>query len=228
MGPAEQSVNLRQIFEKEWQAHLTATQEVFQFHHLQKIRQLLGNCVWHIEDHCSTAFRAYCPVVYHRALHGTFCSSPAFEDVPASIAAVYHEFYYHTRKLFKTRYTWAFQPEFAIPQAYILPKRKKSFHSGRPIVSFIQACGRGLLEATARALYLLIQRAFPDALQAGDVYKLMEMVHAFFTQADHSLELQGRNQDLAGSPACYRMSFKVHGNICISGAGSFTQLMTSR
>jgi hypothetical protein len=55
-----------------------------------------------------------------------------------------------------------------------------------------------LLEATARALYLLIHRAFPDALQAGDVYKLMEMVHAFFMKADPSLELQGRNQDLAG------------------------------
>jgi hypothetical protein len=141
-------VNLDKLFEEEWRAHSAATQDVFTFHDLQKIRQLLGDCVWHIEDHCSTAFRAYCPVIYHRALQGTFCTSSAFEAVPTSITALYHDFYYYARKLFKSRYAWAFPPDFIVPQAYKLPKRKKGFLSGRPIVSFIQACGRGLLEAT--------------------------------------------------------------------------------
>ena len=65
-----------------------------------------------------------------------------------------------------------FRRHSKLPTAYALPKGKKDFQSGRPIVSFGEAFMRPLLEATARPLYGLCAIAFPWPVAKADVYEL--------------------------------------------------------
>ena len=79
-----------------------------------------------------------------------------------------------------------------------LPKRKKDFKAGRrPIISFVDAFMRPLLEATSRLLHRLCSIAFPQAFAKGDVYELLSQVRDFFEQGTAE-PLRCRNQDLAG------------------------------
>ena len=52
------------------------------------------------------------------------------------------------------KHKWAFPNWGRIPNAYVLPKRKKDFATGRPIVSFVQAQGR--------AVGIVCRRPIPD------------------------------------------------------------------
>ena len=81
--------------------------------------------------------------------------------------------------------------------ASVLPKRKKDFASGRPIVSFVDAFMRPLLEATSRLLHRICSLAFPQAFSKGDVYELLNQVREFF-QSGTTEKLHCRNQDLVG------------------------------
>ena len=71
---------------------------------------------------------------------------------------------------------WAFRRQPNARLAYALPKRKKDFKAGRPIISFVDAFMRPLLEATSRLLHRLCSIAFPQAFEKGGVYELLSQV----------------------------------------------------
>ena len=105
---------------------------------------------------------------------------------------------------FRKQYPWAFRTAPQTPYAFALPKRKKDFLGGRPIISFVRAFTRPLLEATARLVFQLTSIAFPESFASGDVYDLLSRIKTFFStlqNPDCAFDLQDlgcRNQDLSG------------------------------
>ena len=83
-----------------------------------------------------------------------------------------------------------------LPNAYVLPKRKKQFRAGRPIVSFFTAPFRPMLNCIAKLIYNLLPQAFPHNLAKGDVFDLIKLLkdHDFDTFPTPRIH----NQDLAG------------------------------
>ena len=97
---------------------------------------------------------------------------------------------------FKKSYPWSLGKGRTLPNAYVLPKRKKQFRSGRPIVSFYSAPFRPMLNCIAKLIYQLIPAAFPHNLAKGDVFELIQLLKQgdFDTQPTPLIY----NQDLAG------------------------------
>ena len=104
------------------------------------------------------------------------------------------------------KHKWAFPNWGRIPTAYILPKRKKDFAMGRPIVSFAQAQGRLLWESFADVLSLMVRQACPDALGEGSGVNQLRLIKQHFrrlserTRQEHMMreDITCVNQDLAG------------------------------
>ena len=63
--------------------------------------------------------------------------------------------------------------------AYILPKRKKNWTTARPIISFVGAFFRPMLDALAKLLHSMVATACPDAFSGGDLFDLMRSLHEF-------------------------------------------------
>ena len=130
-------------------------------------------------------------------LEGTFGNPQVFQEVPRTFEEQIKKVQKAAKRDLQRRYPWAFRRTPVIPRAYALPKRKKDFASGRPIVSFVDAFMRPLLEATSRLLHRICSLAFPRAFSKGDVYELLRQVREFF-EFGTAEPLHCRNQDLAG------------------------------
>ena len=76
------------------------------------------------------------------------------------------------QRRFKKSYPWSLGKGRALPNAYVLPKRKKQFLSGRPIVSFFAAPFRPMLNCIAKLICQILPMAFPHNLAKGDVFEL--------------------------------------------------------
>ena len=141
----------------------------------------------------------YCPALYNQAITNTFLDEQVFrtsEDSPLS-----HQYDVYLNVAAKLPdYQWAFPQRGRIPQAYILPKRKKAFRKGRPIVAFLDTMGRKLWEALADVLQMT-QQACPDALHQGDGITQLTQTAAFLRERDKQHDPNNYilfNQDLAG------------------------------
>ncbi|OLP78836.1 hypothetical protein AK812_SmicGene40935 [Symbiodinium microadriaticum] len=134
-------------------------------------------------------------VIWHT--EGTFGNPQVFQEVPRMFEEQIKKVQKAAKRDLQRRYPWAFRRTPVIPRAYALPKRKKDFASGRPIVSFVDAFMRPLLEATSRLLHRICSLAFTQAFSKGDVYELLNQVREFF-QSGTTEKLHCRSQDLAG------------------------------
>ena len=158
--------------------------------------------IWHYEDHHPSRAVSYCPVLYHEMLTKTFLASDIFQEVPQSVAHLLHDQGDEAQRRFRKQYPWAFRAAFQT--AFALPKWKKDFVAGRPIISFIKVFMRPLLEATARLVFQLTAIAFPESFASGDVSDLLARIQTFFRDMQNpesAFELQDlgcRNQDLSG------------------------------
>ena len=83
-----------------------------------------------------------------------------------------------------------------LPNAYVLPKKKKGYNSGRPIVSFMNAPFRPMLNCIAKLIYQLLPQACPHNLAKGDVFDLIRLLQT--TNFDTTPSPLIFNQDLAG------------------------------
>eukprot|EP00435_Cladocopium_sp_Y103_P073357 s107_g43.t1 len=100
----------------------------------------------------------------------------------------------HLQSQYGRTYPWAIGRGRQIPSGYILSKAKKAYHSGRPIISFVDAPFRPMLNILARLPYQLIPVGCPHHFAVGDVYELLTILKSI--PENQSLRLF--NQDLAG------------------------------
>ena len=84
-------------------------------------------------------------MVYYECLTKTFADTLVFIKLNTSPNQIIENTITDINKKFGKIYPWALGAGRDLPNAYVLPKRKKQFRSGRPIVSFFSAPFRPML-----------------------------------------------------------------------------------
>ena len=140
--------------------------------------------------------RIYCPVIYFQCLTKTFADPLVFRKLEESPSDIIEKTIAEINKQFGKSYPWALGAGRDLPNAYVLPKRKKQFRAGRPIVSFFTAPFRPMLNCIAKLIYNLLPQAFPHNLAKGDVFDLIKLLKE--TDFDTLPTPRIHNQDLAG------------------------------
>ena len=192
------------VFEHLWQHHEQFKLNRFDYGKISSIQKMTSGMIWHCEDHHPNRAMVYCPALYHDMLTKTFLASDIFQEVSQGVANLLHDQREDAQRRFRKTYPWAFRATVQTPYAFALPKRKKDFLSGRPIISFVKAFMRPLLEATARLVFQLTAVSFPESFASGDVYDLLARVQQYFRALQNpacAFDLQDlgcRNQDLPG------------------------------
>ena len=159
-------------------------------------KQQFPHAVFHNEDKRATSLRVYCPVLYHRCLSATFADPLVFQKLENDPVELITNTIADIKKQFGKQYPWALGTGKDLPNAYVLPKRKKQFLAGRPIVSFFTAPFRPMLNCIAKMIYYLLPKAFPHNLAKGDVFDLIKYLKD--TDFDDMPTPKIYNQDLAG------------------------------
>ena len=163
---------------------------------ITRFKQQFPHAVFHNEDKRATSLRVYCPVLYHRCLSATFADPLVFKKLENSPTELIMHTIADIKKQFGKQYPWALGTGKDLPNAYVLPKRKKQFLAGRPIVSFFTAPFRPMLNCIAKMIYHLLPKAFPHNLAKGDVFDLIKYLKD--TNFDDQPTPKIYNQDLAG------------------------------
>ena len=204
-APKDDEPEMVSFIKQQMAEHQQYAKHTLNLRMMKALQEKLPAGVVHCEDHHADRLIWYCPMLYHKCISGTFMNPEVFqvsEHPPLRLHEATHQ-----RMLKRLpKHKWAFPNWGRIPNAYILPKRKKDFASGRPIVSFVQAQGRSLWEAFADILFLMIRQACPDAMGEGSGITQLQQIQQHFRHlaqqtsqdiADRE-ELTCVNQDLAG------------------------------
>ena len=157
----------------------------------------LANCIFHNEDKRASSLRIYCPCQYFECIDKTFLDSAIFARSHESPNDSLHITMQHLKNKFSQAYPWAMGRGTSLPSGYILPKGKKQYGSGRPIIGFFKAPFKPMLSTLAKLLFQLVPRACPDHFAKGDVYQLLQLLRNYAI-AMGAKNLRLYNQDLSG------------------------------
>jgi len=194
--PSLMNSDLEELWTKSIQAHHASLHDHITHKDITRFKQLFPNAVFHNEDKRATSLRIFCPMVYYECLTKTFADTLVFRNLDTSPNHIIEDTIAEINKQFGKTYPWALGAGRDLPNAYVLPKRKKQFRSGRPIVSFFTAPFRPMLNCIAKLIYQLLPQAFPHNLAKGDVFDLIKLLKN--TDFDGFPTPQIYNQDLAG------------------------------
>ena len=194
--PAIPTRHLEDLWNTSWSQHRQQLHNHISHHDITQFTKLFPGAVFHNEDKRATSLRIYCPCLYFECLKNTFSDDNVFKRLQASPDSLIQATLLTLQRRFKKQYPWALGKGRTLPNAYVLPKRKKHFLSGRPIVSFFAAPFRPMLNCIAKLLYQVMPAAFPHNLAKGDVFELIQLLK----QGDFDFQPtpQIHNQDLAG------------------------------
>ena len=189
---------IRQCFDPLWQDHQVRVTSHLTSKSAKQIQDLFPESVFHNEDEKASSLLIYCPVHYHQSIHSTFTDAKVFCPLLSSPLSTLELTKAHLTNLWGKTYPWSMGRGNTLPSAYILPKGKKYYKSGRPIISFFGAPFRPMLNALAKLLYQLVPEACPNHFALGDVYTLLSHLKTFAQSHPSIAPLRISNQDLAG------------------------------
>eukprot|EP00435_Cladocopium_sp_Y103_P006800 s3094_g2.t1 len=123
---------------------------------ISQLQDLFPQAIFHCEDKHASSLRIFCPVLCYEAIDKTFTDPQVFvrsEDSPTQVVDALVD---RLQNQYSRSYSWAIGRGRQTPSGYILSKAKKEYRSGRPIISFVDAPFRPMLNILARLLYQLI------------------------------------------------------------------------
>ena len=204
--PRNEDTEMTNFIQQQLAQHQQHAKNTLNIHMLKAaLQERLPAGIIHCEDHFADRLIWYCPCLYHKCITGTFMNAEVFQTSEHQ-PLLLHEAT-HQRMLKRLpKHKWAFPNWGRIPTAYVLPKRKKDFATGRPIVSFVQAQGRMLWESFADVLSLMVRQACPDSFGEGSGVNQLHLIKQHFrslseiTRQEHTTreDITCMNQDLAG------------------------------
>ena len=194
--PAIPTRVLEDLWTTSWTQHSQHLHNHISHYDITQFTKLFPGAVFHNEDKRATSLRIYCPCLYFECLQNTFSDEQVFKRLNTSPESLIQSTLTTLQRRFKKSYPWSLGKGRALPNAYVLPKRKKQFLSGRPIVSFFNAPFRPMLNCIAKLIYQLLPMAFPHNLAKGDVFELIQLLKQ--GDFDSQPTPQVHNQDLAG------------------------------
>ena len=187
-----QAVN--QLGAQLWQHHSEHITHHITKSSISQFQSHFEGAIYHCEDKHSSSLRVFCPGLYHQAITQTFTDSSIFHPVQDTPETLIDSLVSHLSSTHGHQYPWAIGKGRTMPTGYILPKKKKAYQTGRPIISFVEAPFRPMLNILARLIFQLIPVACPDHFASGDVYDLLKILREAPIHGDLVLY----NQDLAG------------------------------
>ena len=187
-----QAVN--QLGAQLWQHHTDHITHHITKSSISQFQSHFDGAIYHCEDKHSSSLRVYCPCLYHKAITQTFTEPSVFQAVEESPETLIDSLVHHLQSTHGHQYPWAIGKGRTMPSGYILPKRKKAYQSGRPIISFVEAPFRPMLNILARLIFQLIPVVCPNHFASGDVYDLLKILREGPVHGD----LVIFNPDLAG------------------------------
>ena len=194
--PSLQKTHIDELWHRSIQSHYHTLHNHITHKDIGRFKRLFPEAVFHNEDKRATSLRIYCPVLYFQCLTTTFADPLVFRKLEHSPNDIIEKTIAEINRQFGKAYPWALGAGRDLPNAYVLPKRKKQFKAGRPIVSFFTAPFRPMLNCTAKLIYNLLPQAFPHNLARGDVFDLIKLLKD--TDFDSLPTPRIHNQDLAG------------------------------
>ena len=194
--PSLPKVHLDELWQRSIHSHHISLHHHITHKDITRFKQLFPEAIFHNEDKRATSLRIYCPVIYFQCLTKTFADPLVFRKLEDSPNYIIEKTIAEITKQFGRSYPWALGSGRDLPNAYVLPKRKKQFLAGRPIVSFFTAPFRPMLNCIAKMIYHLLPQAFPHNLAKGDVFDLIQLLKN--TDFDNLPTPRIHNQDLAG------------------------------
>ena len=194
--PSLRHSEIEDLWTRSIQSHQTSLRNHITHKDIIRFKRLFPEAIFHNEDKRATSLRIFCPMIYYQCLTKTFADPMVFRKLDDSPNHIIENTIPEISKQFGKTYPWALGAGRDLPNAYVLPKRKKQFLSGRPIVSFFTAPFRPMLNCIAKLIYHLLLQAFPHNLAKGDVFDLIKLLKN--TDFDTLPTPQIYNQDLAG------------------------------
>ena len=194
--PSLQKTHLDALWQRSIHSHYMALHNHIIHKDIVRFKQLFPDAIFHNEDKRATSLRIYCPMVYFQCLTKTFADPLVFRKLDDNPNDIIEKTIAEITKKFGKTYPWALGAGRDLPNGYVLPRRKKQFLAGRPIVSFFTAPFRPMLNCIAKMLYNLLPQAFPHNLAKGDVFDLIKLLKD--TDFDTLPTPRIHNQDLAG------------------------------
>ena len=144
--PREDVVNL---LDRLWQQHREGLSHHIRRQTLTSFTSTFPGAIFHCEDKQASSLRIFCPVLYHEAISKTFLDPDVFEIITSSKEQVLENMTRSLQQQFGRSYPWALGKGQLLPSGYILPKKKKAYLSGRPIISFVDVPFRPMLNILA-------------------------------------------------------------------------------
>ena len=194
--PSLPRVHLDDLWTSSIQSHHSSLHNHITHKDIIRFKQLFPEAIFHNEDKRATSLRIYCPMIYYQCLTKTFADPMVFRKLNDDPHQIIEKIIADINRRFGKAYPWALGAGRDLPNAYVLPKRKKQFLAGRPIVSFFTAPFRPMLNCIAKMIYHLLPQAFPHNLAKGDVFDLIKLLKN--TDFDNLTTPRIYNQDLAG------------------------------
>ena len=194
--PSLPKIHLDELWQRSIHSHHTSLHNHITHKDITRFKQLFPEAIFHNEDKRATSLRIYCPVIYFQCRTKTFADPLVFRKLEESPNYIIEKTIAEITKQFGKSYPWALGAGRDLPNAYVLPKRKKQFLAGRPIVSFFTAPFRPMLNCIAKMIYHLLPQAFPHNLAKGDVFDSIQLLKN--TDFDNLPTPRIHNQDLAG------------------------------
>ena len=100
----------------------------------RQLQEQFTNCIFHNEDKRASSLRIYCPCQYFECIDKTFLDFAIFARSHESPNDSLQIAMQHLQNQFAQTYPWAMGRGTSLPAGYILPKGKKPYGSGRPII----------------------------------------------------------------------------------------------
>ena len=192
--PSMPSSLITELANSLWQQHRNEVSCHITKSSITSFQHLFQGAIFHCEDKQALSLRIFCPCLYFQAMENTFMDASIFQPLDDSPDQIVQSLVSDLQHQHGRPYPWAVGKGRQLPSGYILAnKKKKSFQSGRPIISFVDSPFRPMLNILARMIFQLIPVACPQHFATGDVYTLLQILH----EAPVDGDLMLANQDLA-------------------------------
>eukprot|EP00435_Cladocopium_sp_Y103_P026034 s2236_g6.t1 len=137
--PSIPTARFHELIDQLWSSHKAQLTSHLTKSSISQLQELFPQAVFHCEDKHASSLRIFCPVLYYEAIEKTFMDPQVFSHSEESPNQVVDHLVDHLQTQYGRTYPWAIGRGRQIPSGYILSKAKKAYHSGRPIISFVDA-----------------------------------------------------------------------------------------
>ena len=124
--PSLPKTHLDELWQRSIHSHYTSLHNHITHKDITRFKQLFPEAIFHNEDKRATSLRIYCPVIYFQCLTKTFADPLVFRKLEDSPNYIIEKTIAEITKQFGKSYPWALGAGRDLPNAYVLPKRKKT------------------------------------------------------------------------------------------------------